>query len=120
LGSLRFNNNKLMEGIKMWVNSQAAYFSDTSIQKLNSPIRPSASIPAVTTLKSGLSTYFFLYNVFFSFFVLLTAHHFPDNHSIVLSVYMQQTYFLTDTCLWAEQIGINTHKTYAQVCSNTG
>jgi hypothetical protein len=35
LGSQRFNNNEeLMEGVKMWLSSQAADFSDTGIQKL--------------------------------------------------------------------------------------
>jgi transposase len=29
-------NEKLMEGVKMWLNSQAADFFDTSIQKLTS------------------------------------------------------------------------------------
>jgi hypothetical protein len=34
LGSQRFNNNEqLMEGVKMWMNSQAADFFDTGIQK---------------------------------------------------------------------------------------
>jgi hypothetical protein len=35
LGSQRFNNNeKLTEGYKTWLNSQAADFCDTGIQKL--------------------------------------------------------------------------------------
>jgi histone-lysine N-methyltransferase SETMAR len=35
LGLQRFNNNEeLMEGVKTWLSSQAADFSDTGIQKL--------------------------------------------------------------------------------------
>jgi histone-lysine N-methyltransferase SETMAR len=34
LGSQRFNNNELMEGVKTWLSSQAADFFDTGIQKL--------------------------------------------------------------------------------------
>jgi hypothetical protein len=35
-----FNNNEeLMEGVKMWLSSQAADFFDTTIQKTYSPIR---------------------------------------------------------------------------------
>jgi hypothetical protein len=35
LGSQRFNNNEeLMEGVKTWLNSQAAGFIDRGIQKL--------------------------------------------------------------------------------------
>jgi hypothetical protein len=35
LGSQRFNNSEeLMEGVKMWLSSQAADFFDTGIQKL--------------------------------------------------------------------------------------
>jgi hypothetical protein len=34
LGSQRFNSNEeLMEGVKTWLSSQAADFSDTGIQK---------------------------------------------------------------------------------------
>jgi hypothetical protein len=54
LRSQHFNNNeKLMEGVKTWLTS--------------------ASVPAVTTLRSSLSMYvFFIYNktFFFSLFVL--------------------------------------------------
>jgi hypothetical protein len=50
LRSQRFNSNEeLMEGVKRWLNSKAADFFDTGIQKT------SASIPAVTTLSSSLS-----------------------------------------------------------------
>jgi hypothetical protein len=39
LQSQRFNNNeKLMEGVSMWLSSQAADFFDTGIQKTCSPI----------------------------------------------------------------------------------
>jgi histone-lysine N-methyltransferase SETMAR len=34
LGSQRFNDSELMEGIKMWLSSQVADFFDTGIQKL--------------------------------------------------------------------------------------
>jgi hypothetical protein len=34
LGSQRFNSNELKEGVKTWLNSQAADFFDTSIQTL--------------------------------------------------------------------------------------
>jgi hypothetical protein len=34
LGSQCFNSNELMEGVKMWVSSQAAGFFEMSIQKL--------------------------------------------------------------------------------------
>jgi hypothetical protein len=34
LGSQRFSNDKLMEGVKMWLSSQSADFFDTRIQKL--------------------------------------------------------------------------------------
>jgi hypothetical protein len=35
LGLQHFNNNKeLMEGVKMWLSSQAADFFDTGVQKL--------------------------------------------------------------------------------------
>jgi hypothetical protein len=34
LRSQHFNNNELMDGVKTWLNSQAADFFDTSMQKL--------------------------------------------------------------------------------------
>jgi hypothetical protein len=34
LGSQRFNNNELMEGVKTWLSSQEADFFDTGIQEL--------------------------------------------------------------------------------------
>jgi hypothetical protein len=34
LRSQHFKNNELMEGVKMWLSSQAADFFDTGIQKL--------------------------------------------------------------------------------------
>jgi hypothetical protein len=33
MGSQRFNNNKLMEGVKTWLSSQAADFFDIGTQK---------------------------------------------------------------------------------------
>jgi transposase len=44
LGSQHFNNNELKEGVKMWLNSQAADFFDTGILKL---------IPRYKCLNSG-------------------------------------------------------------------
>jgi hypothetical protein len=38
LGSQRFNNNELMEGVKTWLSSQVADFSDTCIKKLIPPL----------------------------------------------------------------------------------
>jgi hypothetical protein len=75
LGSQRFNNNELMEGVKTWLSSQVADFSDIGIQNLF-PDTTNASIPAVTTLRSSLSVYvFFVYNKnFLSLLVLLTSH----------------------------------------------
>jgi hypothetical protein len=75
LGSQRFNNNEeLMEGVKTWLSSQAEDSFDTGIQNLL-PDKTSASIPAVTTLRSSVSMYlFFVYNTFFSLLVFLTAH----------------------------------------------
>jgi hypothetical protein len=49
-----------MEGVEMWLSSQAADFFDTGIQKLI-PWYESASIPVVTTLRSSLSMYVCLY-----------------------------------------------------------
>jgi transposase len=50
------NNEELMEDVKKWLGSQAADFLHTDIQKLN-PQYKSASILAVTTLRSSLSMY---------------------------------------------------------------
>jgi histone-lysine N-methyltransferase SETMAR len=49
LGSQRFNDNEMMEGVKTWLSSQVADFYDIGIQKL---------IPQVCI--------FFVYNTFFS------------------------------------------------------
>jgi hypothetical protein len=62
LGSQRFSDNEeLMEGVKMWLSSQAADFFDTGIQTLF-PDTTNASIPAVTTLRSRI----FVYSTIFS------------------------------------------------------
>jgi histone-lysine N-methyltransferase SETMAR len=51
----RFNSNEeLIEGVNMWLSSKAADFFETGIQNLF-PDMTSASIPAVTTLRSSLS-----------------------------------------------------------------
>jgi hypothetical protein len=56
------------ERVKTWLNSQAAY-KNLLLDKTRT------SIPAVTTLNSGLCMYVFLVdNNFFSLLVLLTAH----------------------------------------------
>jgi hypothetical protein len=34
VGSQRFKNNELMEGVKMWLSSQAAHFFDKGTQNL--------------------------------------------------------------------------------------
>jgi hypothetical protein len=48
-----FNNNeKMMEGVKTWLSSQAADFFDTGIQKLI-PQYDKCLNPAVTTLRSS-------------------------------------------------------------------
>jgi hypothetical protein len=59
-----------MEGVKMWLNSQAADFFDRGVRKLI------ASVLAVTMLRNNLSMHvFFAANkIFFSLLVLLTAH----------------------------------------------
>jgi hypothetical protein len=55
-----------MEGVKTWLSSQMADFFDSGIQSLF-PDMISASITAVTTLRSSLSMYVcFVYNDFFS------------------------------------------------------
>jgi hypothetical protein len=59
LGSQHFNNNEeLMEGVKTWLSSQAADCFDTGYKYLL-PDTTSASIPAVTMLRSSLSMYVF-------------------------------------------------------------
>jgi hypothetical protein len=72
LGSLHFNNNEeLMEVSKRgW-----AHRRQTQAYRNLFPVMTSASIPAVTTLRSILSMYIYLDMLtFFSLFVLLTAH----------------------------------------------
>jgi transposase len=55
LESQRFNNNeRLMDGVKLWLSSQAADLFDTDIQTLI-PRFDSVSISAVTTLRCSLS-----------------------------------------------------------------
>jgi hypothetical protein len=63
-----------MEGVKTWLGSLAADFFDTGIKK-RIPYT-SASIQAVTTMRSSLSIYlFFLYNkIAFLVACFLTAH----------------------------------------------
>jgi histone-lysine N-methyltransferase SETMAR len=74
LESQCFNSNELTEGVKTWLSSQAADFFDIAHKNLF-PDTSSASIPAVTTLRSSLHMYIFLYIIiFFSLLVLLTAH----------------------------------------------
>jgi hypothetical protein len=67
LGSQCVNNNEeMMEGVRTWLSSQAADFSDIGIQNL-SPNMSSASIPAVIMLRRSLSIYiFFIYTTFSS------------------------------------------------------
>jgi hypothetical protein len=68
LGSQYFNNTEeLLEGVTTWLHSQAADFFDTGKQKLISHMT-SASIPAVTMLRSSLSMYIFFAHIikFFS------------------------------------------------------
>jgi hypothetical protein len=48
-----------MEGVKTWLSSHTADFFDTAMQKLI--LDTSASIAAVTTLSSSLSTYIYFY-----------------------------------------------------------
>jgi hypothetical protein len=57
-----------MEGVKTWLSSQVANFFDTGIQKLN-PDMTSASLLAVTTLRSSLSMYVFLLYIITFFFL---------------------------------------------------
>jgi hypothetical protein len=53
-----------MEGLKTWLGSQAAGLFGTGIQKL--PVKTSASVPVVTTLRCNISKYVhFLDNNFF-------------------------------------------------------
>jgi histone-lysine N-methyltransferase SETMAR len=71
LGSQRFSKNEeLKEGVRTWLRSQAADFFDTGIQKVISDTT-SASIPAVTMLRSSLSMYvlFYVINSCFSLLV---------------------------------------------------
>jgi hypothetical protein len=54
-----FNHNEeLMEGVKMWLSSQAADFFDTGIQKVITQYHK-CSILAVTMLRSSLNMYIF-------------------------------------------------------------
>jgi hypothetical protein len=56
LGSQRFNNNEeLMENVKTWSNSQAERTSLTQAYKNLFPDKTSASIPAVTMLRSSFN-----------------------------------------------------------------
>jgi hypothetical protein len=67
------NNEDLMEGVKMWLNSRVADFFDKGIRKLFPDT--GASIPAVTTLRSSLGMKISFYIIIFpSLLVLLTAH----------------------------------------------
>jgi hypothetical protein len=81
LESQSFNNNdELMEGVKTWLSSHTADFFDAGEQKLF-PDWTSASIPAVTTLRSSLSKYvLFAYNIFPPLFCYqLTGDYFPNS-----------------------------------------
>jgi transposase len=54
LGSQCFNNNEeLMEGVKIWLSSQAADFFDTVVQNIF-PNMASASVLAVTKFRNSL------------------------------------------------------------------
>jgi hypothetical protein len=60
LGSECINNNKeFMEGVKTWLSSQVADVFDSGIQSLFLD-RISASITAMTTVRSSLNVYVFL------------------------------------------------------------
>jgi hypothetical protein len=84
LRSQHFNNNEeLMEGVKTWLSSQVANVFDTGIKNLF-PDATSASIPAVTTLRSSSSMYvFFVHNnIFLSHFLFcyqLTGGYIPNS-----------------------------------------
>jgi hypothetical protein len=54
-----------MEGVKSWLCSQAADFTNTGIQKTLFSDTTTASIPVVTMLRNNLSIYVFLYIIFF-------------------------------------------------------
>jgi hypothetical protein len=65
LGWQHFNSNEeLMESVKTWLSSQVTDFFDTGMQKLV-PNMTSASILAVTSLRSSLSMFVFLYKIIF-------------------------------------------------------
>jgi hypothetical protein len=57
------NNEELMEGVKTWLSPQAADCSRQAYKNLFPDT--SVSILAVTTLRSSLSMYIFVYNNFF-------------------------------------------------------
>jgi hypothetical protein len=60
------NNEELTEDVKTWLNSKIADIFDTGTQYINTFPDTSASIPAVTTLRSSLNMYvFFVYSTFF-------------------------------------------------------
>jgi hypothetical protein len=76
LRSQRFSSNgRLMKGVKTWLRSQTTDFLTQAYKNVFLNMT-SAAIPAVTTLRSSLSMYVFLYIIKFSFslHVLLTAH----------------------------------------------
>jgi hypothetical protein len=64
LGPQRFNSNgELMESVKMWLSSHRRQTSLTQAYKNLFPDKTTASVPAVTALRSSLSMYvFFVYN----------------------------------------------------------
>jgi hypothetical protein len=65
LGTQRFNNNEeLMQGVKTWLNSQAADFYDTDMKNLFHDT--TVSFPVVTTLKSSLIMYVLSYTIILS------------------------------------------------------
>jgi hypothetical protein len=75
LQSQCFNSNdELREGVETWPSSQVADFFHKGIQKLIFPDTTSASIPAVTMLRSSLNMYtYFVYNTFFLIACLINS-----------------------------------------------
>jgi hypothetical protein len=73
-----------MEGAKTWLCLQAA---DTGIKSLFSD-QKSASIQAVTTLKSSLSVYVFLYVIKFVFVIACFVNTSPDISLRIALVYL--------------------------------
>jgi hypothetical protein len=70
-----FNNNELMEGVKMWLSSITTDFFDKGIKYLF-PDTTSASIQAATMLRSSISMYLSFHIIKFRFLIacFLTPH----------------------------------------------